>query len=338
MSAFPPQDRPLKIIIVGGGIAGLTLANALQDAPANIEYLIIEGRKDLAPQLGAGIALLPNGSRILDQLGVYAELEANFDPIVSSSVLNSKGRPLLPERIDGAKLLGIRMSYPLALVQRVSLLQVLERRLQPGKGRVLTGKKVQRVEQDEKGVSVYCADGSSYHGDIVVGADGVRSKVREEMWRNSAEKGFGNIDVEKERRGELFLCPKAQTLCPVRADSIVPVAMTAEYKCLFGISKPVDGLGPGTSDDTWDKGKTVVVYSGERGKLFWFLYEKMDRIYHAHEIPRYDNAEALKFAHDNLDMPILPGGSVKFAHVWEAREVATMLPLEEVNLTMGPDS
>ena len=145
---------------------------------------------------------MPNGSRILDQLGVYTDLESGFDPIVSSSVLDARGRPLLPERIDGAKLLGIRMSYPLALVQRVTLLQSLERRLRSGKGRVLTGKKVQTIEQDGRGVTVHCTDGSSYHGDIVVGADGVRSKVRQEMWRASSEQGLGNIDVSRERRSE----------------------------------------------------------------------------------------------------------------------------------------
>ncbi|KAJ8105786.1 hypothetical protein ONZ43_g7285 [Nemania bipapillata] len=288
------DQKPLKVLIVGGGIAGLTLANALQHAPANIEYLILEARDTLAPQLGAGIALVPNGSRILDQLGIYADLEPGFDPIVSSSVLDANGRALLPERVDGAKLLGVRMSYPLALVQRVTILQSLERRLQPGKGQILTGKK--------------CTDGSSYRGDIIVGADGVRSTVRREMWRSAEEQGLSWIDVGKEKR-----------------------AMTAEYKCLFGISKPVMGLGPGTSDDTWIKDKCIVVYSGERGKLFWFLYGRMDRVYGSHEIPRYNDGDASKFAHENLDLPLRPGGSIKFADVWDAREVATMLPLEEAN-------
>ncbi|KFA67205.1 hypothetical protein S40285_06281 [Stachybotrys chlorohalonatus IBT 40285] len=305
MSTSMPQQRPLKVVIVGGGIAGLTLANALQHAPVDIEYLVLEARDSLAPHLGAGIALVPNGSRILDQLGVYADLEPGFDPIADSGVLDARGRPLLPERTDMAKLLGVRMSYPLALVQRRTLLQSLADHLQHGKGRVLTGKKVQRVEQDEYGATVFCSDGTAHHGDIVVGADGVRSKVREEMWKAAT-----NIDVAKERR-----------------------SMTAEYKCLFGISGSVTGLGPGTSDDTWDKDLTVVVYSGERGKLFWFVYARMDRIYQADEIPRYSDQDATDFARKHLDVPLRPGGAVKFADVWNAREVATMLPLEEAHFS-----
>nr|BDX35614.1 FAD-dependent monooxygenase StrN [Stachybotrys sp.] len=303
MSTQTSQQRPLKIVIVGGGIAGLTLANALQHAPADIEYLVLEARDSLVPHLGAGIALVPNGSRILDQLGVYADLEPGFDPIADSSVLDARGRPLLPERTDMAKLLGVRMSYPLALVQRRTLLQSLAKHLNSSKGQVLTGKKVQKVEQDESGATVHCSDGTSYHGDIVVGADGVHSKVREEMWRTAT-----NINADKERR-----------------------AMTAEYKCLFGISNPVPGLGPGTSDDTWDKDLTVVVYSGEMGKLFWFVYARMDRVYQAHEIPRYSADDAVEFALKQLDVPLRPGGTVKFADVWSAREVATMLPLEEAH-------
>lgn len=39
------------------------------------------------------------------------------------------------------------------------------------------------MDQSEHGVTVTCEDGTSYQGDILAGADGVRSKIREEMWR-----------------------------------------------------------------------------------------------------------------------------------------------------------
>jgi 2-polyprenyl-6-methoxyphenol hydroxylase-like FAD-dependent oxidoreductase len=51
------------------------------------------------------------------------------------------------------------------------------------KSKVLLGKNVTLVEQSESGVTVQCDDGTSYRGDILAGADGVRSKVRAEMWR-----------------------------------------------------------------------------------------------------------------------------------------------------------
>lgn len=58
------------------------------------------------------------------------------------------------------------------------------------KDRVLTRKRVVRVDTVEGFVHVQTEDGSKYKGDIVVGADGVHSAVRREMWRNSLEAGL----------------------------------------------------------------------------------------------------------------------------------------------------
>lgn len=70
-----------KAIIVGGSIAGQTLALAL-DA-ANIDYVLLEAQPQFAPQLGASIGLWPNGLRILDQLGIYEEIAAIAEPLVA---------------------------------------------------------------------------------------------------------------------------------------------------------------------------------------------------------------------------------------------------------------
>ena len=56
-----------QVIIVGGGVAGLLLANALEKAEVN--YVLLEGKSEFAPAVGASIALGANGNRILDQLG-----------------------------------------------------------------------------------------------------------------------------------------------------------------------------------------------------------------------------------------------------------------------------
>lgn len=66
------EGKPFKVIIVGGGVAGLTLANCLK--LANIDYVLLEARGDIAPQVGASIGILPNGCRIFDQLGVYDKI------------------------------------------------------------------------------------------------------------------------------------------------------------------------------------------------------------------------------------------------------------------------
>lgn len=65
-----------RVIIVGAGIGDLTLANCLQHA--GIDFLLLEGREEIGLHVGAGVGLEPNGDRILDQLGVRSDLEAEL--------------------------------------------------------------------------------------------------------------------------------------------------------------------------------------------------------------------------------------------------------------------
>ncbi|KAJ5192502.1 hypothetical protein N7449_008644 [Penicillium cf. viridicatum] len=62
------SHKHFKVVIVGGSVAGLSLANMLETV--NIDYVILEAHEEIAPQVGASIRLMPNGLRILDQLGL----------------------------------------------------------------------------------------------------------------------------------------------------------------------------------------------------------------------------------------------------------------------------
>ena len=107
--------------------------------------------------------------------------------------------------------------------------------------------------------------------------------------------------------------------------------MTAEYQCLFGISRPVPGLEAGDSDDMFAKDVSMVVATGKGGKVFWFLFGKMPRVYGTHEIPRFDAQDAARFAQEHGDLPVRPEGTIKLATLWEAREVTTLVPLQEAD-------
>lgn len=65
-----PQE--FKVIVVGGGITGLALACSLERA--GIQYVVLESRLEVAPQVGASIAMLCNGMRLLDQLGIMEKV------------------------------------------------------------------------------------------------------------------------------------------------------------------------------------------------------------------------------------------------------------------------
>jgi 2-polyprenyl-6-methoxyphenol hydroxylase-like FAD-dependent oxidoreductase len=95
----------LRVVIVGGGIAGLTLANTLQHA--DIDFVLLESRPVIDPQVGASIGMLPNGSRILDQVGCYEEIFDITQPILRS-VNHKEDGSVIGEPADTLVLLGKR--------------------------------------------------------------------------------------------------------------------------------------------------------------------------------------------------------------------------------------
>lgn len=80
---------PFKAIIVGGSISGLVLANIFEQY--NIDYVLLEKYEKIAPQLGAGFAIWPNGARVLEQLGCFEGLLKANKPVETLSVYDMDG-------------------------------------------------------------------------------------------------------------------------------------------------------------------------------------------------------------------------------------------------------
>jgi 2-polyprenyl-6-methoxyphenol hydroxylase-like FAD-dependent oxidoreductase len=77
-------NKGFRVVIVGAGVAGLTLAHTLQKA--NIDHVVLERSPEAAPPSGASIAMYPQGCRILEQIGCLkaaAATTAPFDRYVS---------------------------------------------------------------------------------------------------------------------------------------------------------------------------------------------------------------------------------------------------------------
>lgn len=71
------DETQLTVVIVGGSVSGLSLANMLEKAGKR--FVLLEANDDIAPQVGASIGLQPNGLRILDQLGCADEVLSLVD-------------------------------------------------------------------------------------------------------------------------------------------------------------------------------------------------------------------------------------------------------------------
>jgi 2-polyprenyl-6-methoxyphenol hydroxylase-like FAD-dependent oxidoreductase len=98
------------------------------------------------------------------------------------------------------------MNYPVCFLDRQALLRILSEHVFD-LNKLLLNKRVETVDHTTNEVVVHCTDGSSYHGDIVAGADGVASKVRREMWRAADTLEPGVISREEKRSMYAFSHP-----------------------------------------------------------------------------------------------------------------------------------
>ena len=172
----------MSVIIVGAGIGGLTLA--LQLHQRGIQCRVYESVATLEP-LGVGINVLPHAMQELAALGLQDVLVAAGVATRNYHFYNRYGQLIYaePRGLD-AGYASPQVSMHRGVLQQILLRTVLERL---GPGAVLTGRKFVFSEQTERGVSAgfEYADGSGFEsvlGEVLVGCDGIRSVVRQQIY------------------------------------------------------------------------------------------------------------------------------------------------------------
>lgn len=164
------RNEDMRVLIVGGGIAGLTLAALLRQR--GIEPTTVE-KVDEYGEAGYLLTLWPMGNRILHGLGLYESFEARSVPVRNYSIHNRSGSLLHKYHVgDWVKRYGDART-----LRRSALLDVL--RSYDSGTPVRMGTSVERVKQAGDAVQVSFTDGTSGEFDLVVGADGIDSRVRE---------------------------------------------------------------------------------------------------------------------------------------------------------------
>ncbi|HEX7240126.1 MAG TPA: FAD-dependent monooxygenase [Longimicrobiaceae bacterium] len=159
-----------KALVVGGGIGGLAAAVGLRRAGWEVEVL------ERAPEIrevGAGLTLWDNALRALDRLGMGELVERLEFPEGTGGIWSWRGELLLP--VSPAEVRE-RYGQRAAAVHRAELQAALLDAL--GRDRVRTGAECTGFREDAHGVVAELADGGSARGDVLVGADGLRSVVR----------------------------------------------------------------------------------------------------------------------------------------------------------------
>src|SRR5262245_16624389 len=159
--------RNARILIVGGGIAGLSFAAALRRRGFNPD--VIERSPHWDP-VGGGIAVQPNAMRAMREMGLDAAVERAEAIIRRWQFLDQQGELLCdidlePLWHDVGPFIGIERTK-------------LHAALLTGAGPCRLGTSIRAFSGAERGVSVTFSDGSIGEYDLVVGADGIHSRVR----------------------------------------------------------------------------------------------------------------------------------------------------------------
>jgi len=174
----------MKVIIIGGGIGGL--ATALMLHARGIDCEIYE-QSDAVRELGVGINTLPHAIRELAELGLLDRLDAVAVRTYELFYTNRFGQEIWrePRGTDAG------YEYPQFSVHRGRLQAVIYDavRSRLGESRIHTGHRLGAFTQDDAGVTAYFFDRNGSHratarADVLVGADGIHSAVREALYPN----------------------------------------------------------------------------------------------------------------------------------------------------------
>ena len=165
------------VLVAGGGIGGLAAALAL--VRQGFKVKVFEQAPEIG-EIGVGIQLGPNAFHAFDALGIGDKARGRAvytDYMVMHDALDEYQVGMIPTGEAFRK----RFGNPYAVIHRVDVhLSLLEGAQETGQVEFLTSTRIVRVEQDANSVTAYDQHGKAHHGVALIGADGVKSVVREQ--------------------------------------------------------------------------------------------------------------------------------------------------------------
>jgi 2-polyprenyl-6-methoxyphenol hydroxylase-like FAD-dependent oxidoreductase len=172
-----------SIAIIGGGIAGLTTAIALEKAGYSVS--ILEAAPTIKP-LGAGLVLAANAMKSLAKIGIAEKVIAQGHQLDHYLLLTQAGQVL--SKIDN-RVLSQKYGVNNFAIHRGALHEVLLYELTTAT--IHTGKRAIGIEQDEQSVSIRLQDGSTHQADYVIVSDGIHSAIRQQLVPGSQSRYAG---------------------------------------------------------------------------------------------------------------------------------------------------
>ncbi len=162
----------MKAIVVGGGIGGLTTAIALQ--AKGIEVEVYEAATEFG-EVGAGIWVAPNAMKIYERLGLSNDIKEAGYAYKRGVGISTYSGEVLGEMQAG--LIKEKHGHYTTAIHRARLHEILIQQTHSA----TPGKRLARYEETEDEVKAHFEDGTTATGDILIGADGIKSVIRSQM-------------------------------------------------------------------------------------------------------------------------------------------------------------
>ncbi|HXI06431.1 MAG: flavin-dependent oxidoreductase [Bradyrhizobium sp.] len=250
----------MKAIIVGGGIGGLTTALMLRARGIDCE---VYEQADQIRELGVGINTLPHAIRELAALGLLDKLDAAAIRTFELFYLTRHGQEVWHEKRG----LDAGHEVPQFSVHRGRLQGVIHQAVvdRLGPETIRTGRRLGAFTQDEGGISAFFFDRSGAHvhtarGDILIGADGIHSKVRETLFPEEGPPVWNGLMLWRGARDwPVFLTGKSMIIAgglnakavvyPI-AEGTSPATRLTNWAVLVKIG---DGTSPPPRREDWSR-------------------------------------------------------------------------------------
>ncbi|WP_248802876.1 FAD-dependent monooxygenase [Pseudomonas sp. MWU13-2100] len=179
------MTEPRKAIVAGAGIGGLTAAIALQRAGWQVKVF------EAAPTLrtsGSGLSVMANAMAALHSIDAHVPVEQAGQVIQQFFFKKHNGDPITSMPIHA---IGEQLGHPNINIQRPLLLRALARQLTPDT--LTTGLRCVGYAHRPDGVEVSFEDGSTHQADLLIGADGLNSVIRQQMLGETPTRPSGYI-------------------------------------------------------------------------------------------------------------------------------------------------